>query len=446
MNMNKLLKIAAVCVALLALVLISNRLGIVQGQQQMRPGAGFAAVPGKGGQDVFGPYDPVPNWRKPLAAGLPGHEGWTYSQATDVYAEPGRVIVAQKGELPVLPAFGRGGVQTTWLPQIGPGIKFPIGGGVPLRETASATPSCGDVPRPSPNPNCGPLEPGDGRPGVDWRWEHVMIEFDDNGNVNAALTAEWAKHDKMWGRPHDVEISAYDPQKRVFVVDADNHFVTVFSNDLKQRLLTLGTPGVPGDDDTHFRRPTFLAFMDANTWYLADGYDNTRVIKYDMAGKKLLQWGQKGTPPNETRPGYWNNVHGIAVNPTNRRVYVNDRANGRVQVFDENGKFLDSWKYQTQPNAPSNIHTIYVGNDGKLWAADQTTHKMLGYDMNGNFVYSWGTFGTCEGCIWGVHGFMADSNGNLWLSSVRDGRVQKFTPRQGANPAFLIAKPWGPTR
>ena len=121
--------------------------------------------------------------------------------------------------------------------------------------------------------------------------------------------------------------------------------------------------------------------MDANTWYLADGYDGTRVIKYDMAGKKLLQWGEKGAAGGqETRPSFWNNVHGIAVNPTNRRVYVNDRGNGRVQVFDENGKFLDSWKYQTQANAPSNIHTIYMGNDGKLWAADQTTHKMLGYD------------------------------------------------------------------
>jgi hypothetical protein len=448
--MNKRwLTIVAVCVGFLAVVLLSNRLGVVQGQQQMKPGTGFAAVPGKGGQDVFGPYDPVPNWRKPLAAVLTQYEGWTYSQATDVYAEPGRVILAQKGHLTVRPTghAGRGGIQTTWLPQIGPGLKFPVGGGVPLRETASATPSCGDVPRPQPNPNCGPLEPGDGRPNIDWKWEQVMIEFDDNGNVNKAASDVWRQYDKMWGRPHDVEISPYDPQKRVFVVDADNHFVAVFSNDAKQRLLTLGTPGVRGDDDTHFARPTFLAFMDANTWYLADGYDNTRVIKYDMAGKKLLQWGQPGerTGGNpETRPGYWNNVHGIAVNAQTRRVYVNDRANGRVQVFDENGKFLDSWKYQTQANAPSNIHAIYMGNDGKLWAADQTTHKMLGYDANGNFVYSWGTFGTCEGCLWGVHGFMADSAGNLWTSSVRDGRAQKFTPRPGANPAFLIAKPWGP--
>jgi DNA-binding beta-propeller fold protein YncE len=443
--MNKrLFAIAALCIGLIGGFFLANRLGVVQGQGQRQAGSGFAAVPGKGGQDVFGPYDPVPNWRKPLDSTMPQYRGWTYSQATDVYAEANRVIVAQKGLLPVLPQFGRGGRGTTWLPEIAPGLKFPIGGGVPLRETASATPSCGDVPRPQPNPNCAPVDATDGRPGVDWKWEQVMVEFDANGNPNAAANAVWAQYDKLWGRPHDVEISPYDPQKRIFIVDADNHFVAIMSNDAKQRLMTLGTPGVRGNDDTHFARPTFLAFMDANTWYLADGYDNTRVIKYDMAGKKLLQWGERGTTPNEQRPGYWNNVHGIAVNAQTRRVYVNDRANGRVQVFDENGKFLDSWKYQTQPNAPSNIHAIYMGNDGKLWAADQTTHKMLGYDANGNFIYSWGTFGTCEGCLWGVHGFMADAAGNLWTSSVRDGRAQKFTPRQGANPEFLIAKPWGP--
>ncbi|MGH9202910.1 MAG: hypothetical protein ACRD2A_16925, partial [Vicinamibacterales bacterium] len=88
---------------------MANRLSTVEGQQNTTPGHGFAAVPGlKGGQDVFGPYDPVQNWPRPLAESLPNHEAWTWSQATDVFAEsPDRVIVAQKGELPVLPA-GRG--------------------------------------------------------------------------------------------------------------------------------------------------------------------------------------------------------------------------------------------------------------------------------------------------------------------------------------------------
>src|SRR5215204_7241868 len=112
--------------ALVAAILVSNRLGVVEGQQRRTPGEGFAAVPGlKGGHDPFGPYDPVQNWPRPLAESLPGHEGWTWSQATDVFPEsPDRVIVAQKGELPVLPQR----VATTWLPQLGPSLKFPVGG------------------------------------------------------------------------------------------------------------------------------------------------------------------------------------------------------------------------------------------------------------------------------------------------------------------------------
>jgi DNA-binding beta-propeller fold protein YncE len=424
--MERLVKIAAVCIALSAVILLSNRMGVVEGQQKRTPGQGFAAVPGlKGGQDAFGPYDPVANWPRPMGESLPDHQAWTWSQSTDIFPEsPDRVFVTQKGELPVV-QLGRG---TTWLPQIGPSIKFPVGGGLPIRETASATPSGGKAAADGRN----------GRPGVDWRWEHVIVVFDRDGKM--IDTENWAQWDKIWGRPHDVEISPYDPEKNVWIVDADNHFVSKFSHDGKQRLLTLGTPGVPGTDDTHFSRPTFMAFMDKNTWYLADGYDGTRVIKYDTNGKKLLEWGMKGTPPNERRPGYFNSVHGIAVNPKTRRVYVNDRNNGRLQVFDENGKFLDQWDFGPRP--PMNIHSIYMGNDGILWAADQGSNKLLAYDADGNFLYSWGTFGTCQGCQWGVHGFATDKEGNLYTAEVRTGRVQKYTPRKGANPEFLVGKPW----
>src|SRR5262245_37695665 len=113
------IKIAAAVIALTAAILVSNRLSTVEGQQPKKmPGEGFAAVPGqKGGNDAFGPYDPVQNWPRPLAESLANHQGWTWSQSTDVFAEtPDRVFVTQKGELPTLP-MGRGN-GTTWLPQI----------------------------------------------------------------------------------------------------------------------------------------------------------------------------------------------------------------------------------------------------------------------------------------------------------------------------------------
>jgi len=416
---RRMATILAIGAGFLVIFLMGNRLGQVQGQA--KPGQGFAAIPGlKGGQDIFGPYDVARNWPKPMSASLPDHEKWTWSVTMDVYAEsPNRVFLAQKGELPL---FERR-PQSIKLPQVGPGLVFPVFR-LPLRQAGGAIPNGDELDAPDA-----------GTRGVDWRWQNCIVVIDQNGNI----AESWTQWDNLWVRPHDVEISPYDPAKNVWIVDAEGHQVRKFSNDGKRLLLTLGTPRVAGDDDTHFRRPTFLVFMDANTMYLADGYDNTRVIKYDMDGKKLLQWGEKGTPP-EKRPGYWNNVHGIAVDPTTRRVYVNDRANSRVQVFDENGKYLDEWSFGPRP--PMDIHSFIVTSDRKLWAADQGTHKILSYDLNGNFLYSWGSWGEYPGGMWGVHGLSTDREGNFYVAEVNNGRIQKYTPRQGANPEFLVGKPW----
>ena len=419
--MNKrILTIAAVCTGLLAIVLLGSRMGSAQGQHMA--GAGFAAIPGlKGGQDIFGPYEVVENWPKPMSESLPGHEGWTYSVTMDVFAEsPDRVFLVQKGELPLFEQRPR----SVWLPELGPGLRYP-NFRLPLRQAGASIPNGDQL-----------EEEGRGRPGIDWRWEHCVLVIDREGNI----VEEWTQWDHLWYRPHDVEISPYDPEKHVWIVDADGHFVTKFTNDGKELVLTLGTPGEPGTDDTHLRRPTFLVFMDENTMYLADGYDNTRVIKYDMDGNILAQWGEKGNPPNETRPGYWNNVHGIAVDPTTRRVYVNDRNNSRVQIFDEDGNYLDEWNFGPRP--PMDIHSFIVTSDQKLWAADQGTHKILGYDLEGHFVYSWGSWGEYPGGMWGVHGMSTDTEGNFYTASVNNGRIQKFRPREGANPEYLVGKPW----
>jgi hypothetical protein len=414
--------LAAIGAGLLLSLYLTTRVAPVEGQEEREPGAGFAAIPGlEGGQDIFGPYDAVPNWPKPMSESLSGHENWTYSVTMDVFAEsPDRVLLAQKGELPLIATRP----ESIWLPQLGPGLQFPVFR-LPLRQAGGAIPNGDELDK-----------PGNGRPGIDWRWEHSILAV----NAEGRITEEWTQWDKMWVRPHDIEISPYDPEKHVWIVDAEGHAVYKFTNDGKKLVLTLGTPRVPGDDDMHFRRPTFLVFMDANTMYLADGYDNTRVIKYDMNGKKLLQWGESGTPPNEKRPGYWNNVHGIAVDPTTRRVYVNDRANSRVQVFDENGTYLDEWNFGPRP--PMDIHSVIVTSDRKLWAADQGTHKILGYDLAGHFLYSWGSWGEYPGGMWGAHGLATDQEGNFYIAEVNNGRVQKYRPRAGANPAFMVGKPW----
>jgi DNA-binding beta-propeller fold protein YncE len=245
----------------------------------------------------------------------------------------------------------------------------------------------------------------------------------------------------MLRRPHAVYISPYDPEKRVWVVDDYRHSIFVFSNEGKRLLQTIGVPNVHAADDKHFYRPTFMAWLPDGTFFVADGYANTRVVKFNKDGKFLMAWGQAGVAGKETRPGYFNNVHGIAVDPQTRRVFVNDRANHRVQVFDEDGKYLNEWSFGPPP---SDIHLFIITGDRYLWAADRGTSKMLKYDLEGNFLYSWGTWGEFPGGFWGVHGLSVDQEGNFYVAEVDRGGAQKFRPRPGANPAFLLGKPVNP--
>jgi hypothetical protein len=392
------------------------------------PGAGFAAVPGTvGGQDMFGAYDLVAGWPKDIST-LPEHEKWTWGAAQSVFAEsPNRVYLLHRGELPVL----EGRPPSRLLPDFGPSIQFPINR-LPLRDATQSS---------LPGPGSAGIEPADsvqmwkGTVGVDARWEHLITVVDANGNH----VEEWTQWDSLIKNPHFITINPYDAEKHVWIMDDFAHVLHEFSNDGKEKVMTLGTPDEKGADTTHFNRATFAAWLPDSTLFVSDGYNGTRVAKFDKDGKFLLNWGQKGTPPNETRPGYFNNVHGIATDPQTRQVFVNDRANRRIQVFDENGAFLRQWSVGA---APAELHLIYIGEDRKLWAYDRATAKLLKYDLDGHLLYAWGTFGDFPGGFWGVHGLSVDQEGNLYLSDVDTGRATKYRPRAGANPAFLVSKPF----
>jgi hypothetical protein len=128
-----------------------------------------------------------------------------------------------------------------------------------------------------------------------------------------------------------------------------------------------------------------------------------------------------------------NTVHSIAID-AKRRVYVSDRANSRIQVFDENGRFLDAWPNIKRP------YCIMMTQDQHLWSADGITQKFTKYDLTGKLIPSatWGRFGAFAGGFWGVHQFHVDSEGNLYTADVHVGRPQKFTPKPGADKSRLI--------
>lgn len=382
---------------------------------------GFAAVAGeRGGQDPTGPYEVVADWPKPMSQ-LPGHEKWTWGAMQGVFAEsPDRVFILQRGELPQLER-----PQEVPYPTVGPSISFPVG------QTPFRNASVGVLASPG-NQGSDGWNGWKGKLGVDARWEHCVVVADANGNI----TEDWTKWDSLFRRPHSVTMNPYDPEKHIWIVEDRNHVVYKFTHDGKTLVQTLGIKGVSGTDSTHFNRPTFLAWLPDSTMFVSDGYANTRVVKFDNDGKFLMTWGEKSTKPDDTTPNAFNAVHGVQVDPTTRKVYVTDRENHRIQVFDENGKYLDQFSTGT----PSTPQVLFLDAGRNIWIADNDTSKIIKYDIEGHYQYSWGSKGEWPGALWNVHGMSVDSDGNLYLAEVNAGRVEKFRPRKGANPALLVGQ------
>lgn len=338
----------------------------------------------KGGGDETGAYEVVEGWLKPL----PNHEDWVPGPITAIFAEsPDRVFVIQRGELPrperVMP---------------GPGAMF----GAPGRSASSAVSS----------PTA--------------RREHYVLVADRNGTI----VETWTQWDTLWEGsrgPHHIKINPYDPEKHVWIVDDDLHQVLKFTNDGKALVMTLGERLVPGNDGRHFGRPSDIAWLPDGSFFVTDGYINSRVVKFDKDGRFLMSWGTRGSGPGEFMPP----VHAVAID-NERRLYVADRGNSRIQVFDENGRFLDEW-----PNIRDPWH-VHVATDQSIWVSDGQTNKFLKFDRSGRLLHSWGTFGQFPGGIWGVHQFTVDQEGNLYTAEAYHGRAQKFRPRRGADPEKVI--------
>ena len=161
------------------------------------------------------------------------------------------------------------------------------------------------------------------------RGEHPMMVFDREGK----FLRSWGEG--SYPRAHGLHIDANDI---LYLTDDAGHVVRKCSTDGKV-LLELGVPGKPSAymSGEPFHRCTHTALSPKGEIYVSDGYGNAKVHKYSPDGKRLLSWGEPGTGEGE-----FNIVHNI-VTDAEGWVYVADRENHRVQVFDGNGKYETQW-------------------------------------------------------------------------------------------------------
>ncbi len=127
-------------------------------------------------------------------------------------------------------------------------------------------------------------------------------------------------------------------------------------------------------------------------------------------------------------------IHSIAISK-DRRLFVVDRGHRRIQVFDENGKFLDMWSTGVR-SLP--FHHVISAADQSIWIIDGGTQRVVKYDLNGKYLYGWGGPGGQPGQFNGGHQITVDQEGNLYIAEVFGGRVQKFRPKPNADRAKIV--------
>ncbi|HCX13934.1 MAG TPA: hypothetical protein DGZ24_01300 [Rhodospirillaceae bacterium] len=338
-----------------------------------------AQVPAKaGGLDQTGPYDVVAGWFKP------GIDRWDQPVIAVAIDNADRIFIGNADQNATQP----------FAPMLSPI-------GVVLEER-SATSS---------------------KPDSEKTHAHQIMVLNANGEV----IEDWSQWDDTIVIPHNIEINPYDPERHLWVVDRDDHQIHKFTNDGKELVMTLGESGVPGTDENHFDRPAALAFLPDGSFYVADGYGNSRIIKFDKYGNFLLEWGSKGDGP-----GQFDLVHSVTIDSQNR-VYASDRSNHRIQVFDENGTFIQEW-----PNVGSPTRVV-VAEDDTVWIADAEYNRIANFDLQGKLQTYWGVSGDTPGAMDNPHSFAIDDFGNLFVADAWNNRLQKFKPSANADKTRLIA-------
>lgn len=259
-----------------------------------------------------------------------------------------------------------------------------------------------------------------------WNGEEIELEFIASPTM-LVLDSKTGEVIEQWGAemfvmPHGLTI---DHEDYLWLTDVGLH--QVFKFDAKGNLLmTLGERGVAGDDASHFNMPTDVAIAPNGSFYVSDGYVNSRVTKFSSDGQFIMRWGARGMGA-----GQFDVPHSIALDAQGL-VYVADRGNARIQIFDETGRFIKEWKdsslgrpWAVRINETGEIFIVDGGDQNEYWP-DRA--RILKLDSQGNILASFGSYGRKPGQFIWPHTIAIDSDGALYVGEVATGmRIQKFT-------------------
>lgn len=261
------------------------------------------------------------------------------------------------------------------------------------------------------------------------RWKILNEVFPDtpiSANTVLELDRKSGKLLNSWGAglfimPHGLKV---DKENNVWITDVGLQQVLKFSHDGKL-LMKLGEARIAGNDSLHFNYPTDVAFATDGSFYVSDGYRNSRVIKFSKEGKFLFEWGKKGNGEGE-----FNTPHGIDLD-SHGNVYVADRENNRIQKFDSKGNFLKQWKNDVAIQLyalkvdPKNENVIAVDyltvNDTLIKGSD-----IIVCDSSVKFINRFGRTGLYNGPICRYHDITLDNEGSIYVGDILGNRIQKF--------------------
>ena len=248
------------------------------------------------------------------------------------------------------------------------------------------------------------------------RSDHPIIVLDRNGNF---LTS-WGEG--LFKRPHGSGVGSDDS---VYCTDDKNHTVRKFTPEGKL-LMTLGNKDKPSDTGYSqdwfdffwslttitkggppFNRPTGVALSSSGEIYVADGYGNARVHKFTPDGKLLLSWGEPGYAPGQFRL-----PHNIWVDKQDQ-VWIPDRENSRIQIFNSQGKFLNQWEDVLRPT------DICMDDEGIVYVPELCLRVSI-FTPEGKLLSRWGGGGADQdkSLFLAPHAIAVDSRGDLYVGDV----------------------------